>query len=116
MVKENPQMLKQFAGMSGISEDQLKSFVDNFAQMDDDKLDKAVYMVQKAQDAKDLWSKANKMTGGQLPKIIIASVVLFVFLVLRWLFGGSAAAPAAKVLDESLNAAPVPDIEIETEF
>lgn len=113
MVQGNPEMLKQFAGMSGMSDDQLKSIVDNLAQMDDDKLDKAVYMMQKAQGAKDLWSKVNGMAGGQLLKIVIASVVLLAFLVLRWLFGGGGG-----VADASLNAAPpVPDIdEIETEF
>jgi uncharacterized protein YjeT (DUF2065 family) len=120
MVKDNPEMLKQFAGMSGMSEDKLKGFIDQFSQMDDNKLDSAVYMMQKAATAKDLWSKADQKTGGNLLKIIIASALLFTFLFLKWLFGGSSVVPEHKILNEALHnmeAEPVPpEIEPESEF
>ncbi|CAJ1961027.1 unnamed protein product [Cylindrotheca closterium] len=120
MVKDNPDMLKQFSGMSGMSEDKLKGFIDQFSQMDDDKLDSAVSMMQKAAAAKDLWSKADKKTGGNLLKIVIASALLFTFLFFKWLFGGSSAVSESKILNEALNTmegeAVPPDSEPESEF
>lgn len=116
MVKENPDMLKQFAGMSGMNEDKLKGFIDQFSQMDDAKLDSAVYMMQKAATAKDLWTKTDEKTGGNLLKIMIACALLFTFLFLKWLFGGSSV-PEPKILSEALNMEAVPpEIEPESEF
>jgi len=115
MVKENPDMLKQFASMSGVSEEQVKGFVDQFANMEDDKLDKAVYMMQKAAEAKDIWSKADQKTGGNLVKIVIASALFFTFIFLKWLFGGTSVAEP-KILDEAFNMEAIPEIEPESEF
>lgn len=85
-VKENPEMLKQFAASSGLGEEQLAKGMEMFADMDDDKLDMAVNLMQKAQKAKDLWTNVDNKTGGHLIKILVAGSVLFVALVVYLLF------------------------------
>ncbi|KAL3931895.1 MAG: hypothetical protein SGBAC_011097 [Bacillariaceae sp.] len=116
MVTENPDMLKQFAGISGMNEDKLKEYIDQFSQMDDAKLDSAVYMMQKAATAKDLWTRTDEKTGGNLLKILIACALLFTFLFLKWLFGGSSVAEP-KILSEAFNMEAIPpEIEPESEF
>lgn len=121
-LKENPEMMKQFAKMTGLSEGQLSQGVDMFANMDDDKLDKAVNVMQKAQKAKDLWTKADAKTGGHLKKIIIVVVLLLVSLIVKKIWfssGGSASIPAANPLDEipSVAAASTAEVdEFDSEF
>mmetsp|Transcript_104588 Transcript_104588/g.156640 ORF Transcript_104588/g.156640 Transcript_104588/m.156640 type:complete len:477 (-) Transcript_104588:1015-2445(-) len=100
-IKENPEMLKQFAAMSGISEEQLAQGVEMFAGMDDSKLDMALGTMQKVQKAKDLWTDTDTKTGGHLKKIVIASAVLFVGLLIKVIFfRGSGAAVASTTVPE----------------
>ena len=48
MVKDNPDMLKQYAAMSGTTEEQLKQFLDAFSDMSDDKMEAALKMMKTA--------------------------------------------------------------------
>lgn len=93
-LKSNPEMMKQFAQMTGMSEEQLAQGVDMFASMDDSKLEGALKMMQRAQQVKDAWTKVDSKTGGNLKYILIAMAVTFVGLIVWFLFfrvGGSTA-------------------------
>jgi hypothetical protein len=85
-VRDNPEMLKQFAAMSGVSEEQFKQGVDAFAGMSDAKLDAALKMMQTAQKAKEKWTEMNAKTGGHLPKMLIGAGALFAMLIIWYLF------------------------------
>ena len=89
-LKENPEMMKQFADQfaasTGLGEDQLARGVEMFADMDDAKIDMAVNMMQKAQKAKDLWASANAKTGGHLMKILILLFLVAVAVIVKGLF------------------------------
>jgi hypothetical protein len=77
-LKERPEMMKQFAGMTGMNEEQLRKGVESFASMDDKKMDSALKMMQTAQKAKDKWNIVNSKVGGHLLKILIAMGVLVI--------------------------------------
>jgi uncharacterized protein YjeT (DUF2065 family) len=94
-IKGNPEMLKKFAAMSGISEEQLAQGVDIFSGMDDSKMDMALGTMQKVQKAKDLWTDTDAKTGGHLKKIFIASVILFVGLLVKVIFFRGSSVPVA---------------------
>jgi hypothetical protein len=99
-LKDNPEMLKQlkqFAGMSGLSEEQLAKGVEMFAGMEDDKLDKAVAVMVNVQKAKEVWAQADRKTGGHLKKIVVGVTILVVVLFTKWLWfssGGGGSLPA----------------------
>lgn len=120
-MKENPDMMKQFAASSGMGEEQLAKGVEMFAELDDSKLDMAIGMMQRAQKAKDVWTKVDSKTGGHLMKIIIVvSVLVFGFLV-QWLFfkssGGGGAAPVMPMATDDIpNIAVVKEAAVEDEF
>lgn len=77
-LKESPEMMKQFAGMTGMNEEQLRKGVESFASMDDTKMDSALKMMQTAQKAKDKWNTVNSKVGGHLLKILIVMGVLVI--------------------------------------
>ena len=75
-VKDNPDMMKQFAGMSGLPEEQLRQGVETFAGMDDKRLDMALGTMKTLTKAKEAWDGADKRTGGNLKAIVIGSAIL----------------------------------------
>jgi hypothetical protein len=85
-VKDNPEMLKQYAVMAGTSEEQLKQGLEAFSGMSDDKLEAALKMMQTAAVAKEKWTKVNEKTGGHLAKILVAWTVLFFGLIVWYFF------------------------------
>lgn len=98
-LKQNPEMMKQFATMSGMKEDQLAQGLEMFAGLGDDKMESAIKVMQKAQKAKDMWTKANAKTGGHLMKIlIVVGITLVYWMVQRFWFGGAVAAAVATPL------------------
>ena len=98
-VKNNPQMLRQYAQMTGMSEDQLKQGVESFAGMDDTKIDAALKMMKIAQKAKSTWDKANTKAGGKLKFILAGMFFLFVNWIVWYFYmsskTGSPAEPIA---------------------
>lgn len=93
-LKDNPEMLRQFSDMTGMSEEQVKQGVEIFAEMDDTKMDAALKVMQKVQQAKDTWTRVDAKTGGHLKKILVGIGLALVGLVVWWLFlrsGGSVA-------------------------
>jgi hypothetical protein len=118
-LKENPEMMKQFSAMSGMSEDKLAQGLEMFAGLGDDKMESALKVMQKAQKAKDLWTNVNTKTGGHLMKILIVVGITFVYLVVqRFWFGGAVAAatvatPVAQAVPEAV---PVMEDEFAGEF
>jgi hypothetical protein len=117
-LKENPEMMKQFAQMTGISEEQLAQGVDMFASMDDNKLDGALKMMQRAQQVKEAWTKVDGKTGGNLKYIIVAMTVM-TFSMIIWFFffrGGSSTATITTG-NERLSSLLVEPVEVvEDEF
>jgi hypothetical protein len=109
-LKENPDMMKQFAASSGLSQEQLAKGVEMFADMDDAKLDMTVNMMQKFQKAKDLWTRANAKTGGHLLKILLVLFVVIVGLLFKRLFLSSSSGPAS---NPSFAVQDIPDIVVE---
>lgn len=95
-VKDNPDMMKQFAGMAGISEDQLKQGVESFAQMDETKMDVALKMMKMAQKTKKTWDQVDAKAGGHLKTILVASFVFFMACIIRYFFF---AAPSGGTVD-----------------
>jgi hypothetical protein len=92
-VQKNPEMLKQFAAMSGMQEDHLAEGLEMFAGFGEEKLELALKVVQKAQKAKNIWTDVNTKTGGHLMKIVILVGIICVYaLVHRSLLGGAVAA------------------------
>ena len=92
-VKDNPEMMKQFAAMSGMKEDQLAKGVETFANMDDKKMDLALSAMSKMQKAKDSWNAANAKTGGHLIKLLVASALIFVIFIVHRLWYASTGLP-----------------------
>jgi hypothetical protein len=87
-VKNDPAMMKQFASMTGMNEEQISKGVEMFENMDDKNLDATLKVMAKASRAKDLWNNANAKTGGHLMKVLIAIALLIVYmLVQRFWFG-----------------------------
>lgn len=92
-LKQNPEMLKQFAAMSGMPEEKLAQGLEMFAGLSDDKMESALKVMQKAQKAKDMWTNGNAKTGGHLMKIVIVVGITLVYLMVqRFWFGGAVAA------------------------
>eukprot|EP00934_Nitzschia_sp_Nitz4_P006103 Nitzschia sp. Nitz4//scaffold121_size67750//34985//36457//NITZ4_006068-RA/size67750-processed-gene-0.18-mRNA-1//-1//CDS//3329534351//6093//frame0 len=96
-MKENPEMLKQFAATSGIGEEQLAKGLEMFSEMDDAKLDMTLNVMQKAQKAKDVWTQADAKTGGHLIKIVALMAATFFGLIVYWVFFRTAAAAGAPI-------------------
>jgi hypothetical protein len=117
-VKGSPEMMKQFAKMSGISEEQLSKGVESFASMDDASLDKAVKVMKNAQRAKDVWTNANVKTGGHLLKIIIGGTfVIIALLVNKIWFSSGGVGESVPVIEEFIpNVETVADDEFASEF
>eukprot|EP00536_Pseudo-nitzschia_multiseries_P009831 jgi/Psemu1/306855/fgenesh1_kg.286_\ len=92
-VKDNPEMMKQFAGMTGMDEDKLKVGIDSFAEMDDAKMDAALKLMKTAQKAKNTWNQVDEKVGGQLKNIVITTGVVMIGLIVKYFFfrasGGS---------------------------
>jgi hypothetical protein len=84
-LKESPEMMKQFAGMTGMNEEQLRKGVESFASMDDTKMDSALKMMQTAQKAKDKWNTVNSKVGGHLLKILIVMGVLLIGYIVSYI-------------------------------
>ena len=78
-VKENPEMLKQFAAMSGIDEDQLKRGVDSFAGMDEAKIDMLLKLMKMGQRTKNVWNQVNTKVGGYLNLILSVMVAFIIY-------------------------------------
>lgn len=85
MVKDNPEMLKQYAQMTGMSEEQLKQGVESFAGMDDSKIDAALKVMKVASKAKGTWDKADAKVGGKLKYILAGTFFLLVNLIVWYL-------------------------------
>ncbi len=115
-MKENPEMMKQFAVSSGLPEDQLSKGIEMFGDMDDAKLDMTLNMIQKAQKAKEVWTNVDSKTGGHLMKIIILLSVIVVGLLVQWLFfrsnGGAPVIPTTKASIPNI----IPEQLVEDEF
>jgi hypothetical protein len=109
MVRDNPELLKQYAAMSGVPEEQFKQGVDAFAGMSDAKMDAALKVMQTAQKAKETWTQVNARARGHLPKILIAAATAFVGLIVWYLFFRSSTPAVASSVGDS-----VPDIGSET--
>ncbi|KAL3942489.1 MAG: hypothetical protein SGARI_000253 [Bacillariaceae sp.] len=92
MVKDNPDMLKQYAAMSGTTEEQLKQFIDAFSGMSDDKMEAALKVMKTAASAKEKWTQVNEKTGGHLKTILVSGTVLFVGLIVWYFFFRTSAA------------------------
>lgn len=102
-LKDNPEMLKQFAASSGLPEDQLAKGIEMFGEMDDAKLDMTLNMMQKAQKAREIWTKLDSKTGGHLMKIIIVLFVIVVALLIhRLFFYSGAGAPVTPLIKEDI--------------
>jgi hypothetical protein len=87
-VKNDPAMMKQFASMTGMNEEQISKGVEMFGNMDDKSLDATLKVMAKASRAKDLWNNANAKTGGHLMKVLIAIALLVVYMIVqRFWFG-----------------------------
>jgi hypothetical protein len=116
-LKDNPDMLKQFAGMSGMSEEQLAKGVDVFANMEDSKLDMAMSFMVKAQKTKEVWTQADTKTGGHLLKIVVLLGILFMALVVKMIFFRSAGIPvlvqASTLMEDIPSIATTPVVEDE---
>jgi hypothetical protein len=118
-LKQNPEMMKQFAAMSGMPADKLAQGLEMFAGLGDDKLESALKMMQKAQKAKDMWTNVNAKTGGHLMKILIVIGITFVYLMVQrfWFGGAVAAATVATPLAQAVpEAVPVMADEFDQEF
>ena len=112
-VKTNPDMMKQFSAMSGLSEQQMSQGIDQFANMDEKHLDKAVNVMKKAQKAKNLWGSLNAKTGGHLIKIIGGVCVLIVLLFVNfWFSSRDADVPVTELIKEDV----IPNVESVDEF
>ena len=85
-LKTNPDMMKQFTQMSGISEEQMSQGIDQFANMEDANLDRVVNGLKKAQKVKDVYMNVNAKVGGHLIKIVIAVVMIIGVLIVRRFF------------------------------
>mmetsp|Transcript_8944 Transcript_8944/g.19327 ORF Transcript_8944/g.19327 Transcript_8944/m.19327 type:complete len:526 (+) Transcript_8944:109-1686(+) len=96
-VKDNPEMMKQFSGMTGMSEEQLKQGVESFAEMDDTKMDAALKLMKTAQTAKNTWNQVDAKAGGHLKNILITMAVLVMGWIAWYFFlrasGGSTPPP-----------------------
>ena len=116
-LKENPEMLQQFAGMSGMNPEQLQKGIDMFANLDDDKFEAAIKLIGKAQQAKQVWTKVDQKTGGHLIKLCVLGVVLLGYFFLSWVIfrrGGGDTAGMQKMIPPD----PIPDPveEMQDEF
>lgn len=116
-VKQNPEMLKQYAGMCGISEEQLIQGVEGFASMDESKIDALLKMVKMAKTAKETWSKVDVKTGGNLKSILVVLVVSFVVWIVRYFFfsGQTAASVDSTIFSNDQYYTSGDDVE-ESEF
>lgn len=118
-VKDNPEMLKQYAGMAGISEEQLKQGMDSFGGMDDTKIDAVLKMAKYGGKAKKTWDGVNAKTGGHLKLIVIAMVVLVMTSIIRYFFftapSESSTIESTTAFFEDQNYATTGD-DLETEF
>lgn len=85
-LKDNPEMMKQFATMSGLGEEQLAQGVRMFSEMEDDKLDAALGMMKKVQKARGVWTQVDAKVGGHLMKIVIVVAILLVGWFVKWMF------------------------------
>mmetsp|Transcript_44525 Transcript_44525/g.49915 ORF Transcript_44525/g.49915 Transcript_44525/m.49915 type:complete len:505 (-) Transcript_44525:62-1576(-) len=85
-LKDNPEMMKQVASMTGMKEDQLKKGVESFAGMDDAKMDFALKMIQSAQKVKEKWDQIDTKVDGHLPKILIVIGLLILGWIISYFF------------------------------
>jgi len=85
-LKDNPEMMKQFASMTGMNEGQLKKGVESFAGMDDAKMDFALKMMQSAQKLKEKWNQIDTKANGHLSKILIIIGVLVIGWIISYFF------------------------------
>lgn len=106
-LKENPDMLKQFAATSGMNEEQLAKGIEMFGDMDDAKLDLTLNMLQRVQKAKDMWTQADTKAGGHLMKIVVGGALFFVCFFVYWLFFRSSSTSGGSVATDPLT---IPDI------
>lgn len=120
MVKENPEMLKQVAQMTGMPEASLAQGMEQFAGMDDAKMEMAVKVMAKAQKAKQGWEKINAKVGGHLSKILIIAGLLAVGAIVwrLWFATATAGGGPAVLIEPEENTAeiPVPIMNAEDEF
>jgi hypothetical protein len=118
-VKDNPEMMKQYAGMVGISEDQLKQGMESFGGMDDIKIDAVLKVMKYGQKAKKTWDGVDAKAGGHLKIITIAIVVLVMAWIVRYFFftaqSGSSTIESTTAFFEDQTYAATGD-DLETEF
>lgn len=106
-IKDNPEMMKQFAASTGINEEQLANGFETFAGMDDSKLDMAINMMQGVQKARNVWTEADAKTGGNLIKILVAMALLATYLFLQFVvFRGSGSVGESSETGSSLGEIP----------
>jgi hypothetical protein len=86
MMKDNPETLKQYATMTGVSEEQLKQGMESFATMSDEKMEAALKMMQTVAKVKEKWKQIDATTGGRLLRILIALAILTVGLMVWYFF------------------------------
>lgn len=116
MVRKNPEMLKQFASMTGVSQETFQKQMGMFDQLSDDQLDKVVDVMLKVQKAKGVWSKINAKTGGHLLKILVVMVVVGLSLIVKRVWFSSAAGSVPNPLDNAIPNIVAESDEFETEF
>ena len=126
LVRSNPEALKQLAGNSGISEEQLLQGVNAVANMDESKLDGMLWLVKNGQKAKDAWNTTNEKVGGHLKWIVLVMalvgmygfLMVMIFIFSRWKSGGGGgdAAAAAAGPASMPSIPPVSSFEEEDEF
>ena len=116
-VKDNPDMIKQFAKMTGSSEEATQKSLEAFANMDDAKLDMAVTALSFVQKLQQWWKSTSTthklLTVGGIGFTILAGIYALVALVIYMRSSSSSGDAAASVKDDAAAAEPVPVVEDE---
>mmetsp|Transcript_941 Transcript_941/g.2406 ORF Transcript_941/g.2406 Transcript_941/m.2406 type:complete len:504 (+) Transcript_941:100-1611(+) len=101
-VKDNPEMMKQITGMTGMDEDKLKVGIDSFAEMDDAKMDAALKLMKTAQKAKNTWNQVDEKVGGQLKNILITMGIAVIGWIAWYFFfrASAGSTPSASMFSE----------------
>eukprot|EP00586_Coscinodiscus_wailesii_P022784 CAMPEP_0172497216 /NCGR_PEP_ID=MMETSP1066-20121228/96734_1 /TAXON_ID=671091 /ORGANISM="Coscinodiscus wailesii, Strain CCMP2513" /LENGTH=485 /DNA_ID=CAMNT_0013269855 /DNA_START=55 /DNA_END=1509 /DNA_ORIENTATION=+ len=111
MLKCNPEMVKQFAASTGMSEDQVNKTIDMFGNMSDDQLNKTLGFMVKMQKLKSsgaaVWTAVDKVFMGQLSKVLFALLFYGLFFIVRKVLLRGAGGEVVTGMQESIDD-PVP--------
>ncbi|KAG7361747.1 hypothetical protein IV203_036848 [Nitzschia inconspicua] len=114
-VKDNPEMLKQYAAMTGTTEEQLKQGMEAFAGMSDDKMEAALKMMQTVAQAKEKWNHVDAKTGGRLLHILVATAIFIIGLLVWYFFFSRGSSPISNVSEMVASSTEIPIVQ-EDEF